>query len=151
MKIKLFFTSMLAIGIFACNQPAQENQEEQNTETETVEEETSPEVFFVNISDGDTVTSPVLVQMGVNGIEVEPAGEEKEGYGHHHIIINGTYLEKGTIVPMNETNIHYGKGQTSDTLELTPGEHTLTLQFADGLHQSYGYKLSNTIKIVVIE
>lgn len=151
MKIKLLFATALAIGMFACNQPAHENNEEQNAEAEVTPEEPSAEVFFENLHDGDTVQSPVAVQMGVKGILVEPAGEKKDGYGHHHIIIDGPYLEEGTIVPMNETNIHYGKGQTSDTLELAAGEHTLTLQFADGLHQSYGYKLSNTIKIVVTE
>lgn len=141
---------MLALGVMACNQPAPETHEEETTEpeTETVEEP-SAEVYFENLNDGDIVKSPLAVQMGVKGMQVEPAGEEKEGFGHHHIIIDGMYLEKGTLVPMNETNIHYGKGQTADTLDLTPGEHTLTLQFADGLHQSYGRALSKTIKITV--
>lgn len=149
MKIKLFFASMLAVAAMACNQPAQENQEETAPETEATPEEASAEIFFVNLKEGDVVKSPVVVEMGAKGIEVEPAGEKRDGYGHHHIIINGPYLEEGTIVPANETNIHYGKGQTSDTLDLEPGEYVLTLQFADGLHQSYGYKLSSTVKITV--
>jgi hypothetical protein len=34
---------------------------------------------------------------------------------------------------------------------LAPGEHTLHLQLADGIHRSYGPKLENTIKLTVAE
>lgn len=152
MKIKSIFAAVLAVGVFACNQPAtEEHQEEQEVkqEAEATPEEPSGEVFFVNLEDGATVTSPVVVQMGVKDMQVEPAGEDKPGFGHHHIIIDGAYLPAGELVPMNETNIHYGKGQTADTLELSAGEHTLTLQFANGLHQSYGEALSKTITVTV--
>ncbi len=54
-------------------------------------------------------------------------------------------------MPTDSTHIHFGKGQTNTDLELNPGMHTLTLQFADGLHQSYGEKMSATIEIEVVE
>lgn len=152
MNIKLLFASVLAVGIFACNQPASEHEgeEEQNTETTAEVEEPKGEVFFENLNDGDTVSSPFVVQMGVKNLTVEAAnGDENPGHGHHHIIINGSSLSKGTIVPKDETHIHYGSGQTTDTLELDPGQYTLTLQFADGVHQSFGEELSNTISITV--
>ena len=41
-------------------------------------------------------------------------------------------------MPADEKNIYFGKGQTNFEITLEPGEHTLTLQFADGFHQSYG-------------
>jgi len=106
-------------------------------------------VFFANLQDGATVSSPLKIEFGVEGIEVEPAGELNEGKGHHHIIIDGSALEQGTVVPADDKNIHYGKGQTETEIELTAGEHTLTLQFADGFHQSYGPQLSATITVVV--
>ena len=43
--------------------------------------------------------------------------------------------------------MHFGKGQTEAALALTPGEHVLSLQFADGIHRSYGSALSASIKI----
>ena len=49
-------------------------------------------VYFVNIKDRDKVQSPVIVQMGVMGMEVEPAGKIDEGKGHHHLIIDGSYI-----------------------------------------------------------
>ena len=87
--------------------------------------------------------------MGVKGMVIEPAGKIVEGKGHHHIIIDGSYIEKGQMVPKDETHLHYGKGQTSDTLKLNPGKHTLTLQFGNGVHESYGKYWSNTVTVDV--
>lgn len=106
-------------------------------------------VFFANLEDGQKVTSPFIVQFGIEGMEVEPAGDLNEGKGHHHVIINGTALDRGTMVPADSLNIHYGKGQTETELDLPKGEHTLTMQFADGYHQSYGEQMSATINVIV--
>jgi len=58
-------------------------------------------------------------------------------------------LPVGTVVPKDSTHLHFGKGQTETTVQLTPGKHKLTLQFADGLHRSYGGKLATTISVNV--
>ncbi|MBP6707250.1 MAG: DUF4399 domain-containing protein, partial [Achromobacter sp.] len=39
--------------------------------------------------------------------------------------------------------------QTETELKLAPGKHTLTMQFADGAHRSYGPDLSSTISVTV--
>lgn len=110
-------------------------------------------VYFENLEDGQTVSLPLTVQMGVVGMEVEPAGEMNKDKGHHHIIIDGSWLKTGETVGASNTVIHYGKGQTEVTLTeeniTTPGEHTITLQFANGLHQSYGEAWSKTITVNV--
>lgn len=107
-------------------------------------------VYFISPKDGETVTSPFKVEMGVMGMQVEPAGKVNEGFGHHHLIIDGSFIEEGVVVPANETHIHYGKGQTTtDDISLEPGKHTLTLQFADGVHTSFGEGMSKTIEITV--
>jgi hypothetical protein len=108
-------------------------------------------IFFANLNDGDAVNSPVYIEFGADGIRVEPAGEVKEGFGHHHIIINGDVIPMGEAVPADDTHIHYGGGQTGDTLDLPAGVHTLTLQFADGLHRSYGEALSSTVQVKILE
>jgi hypothetical protein len=105
--------------------------------------------FFVSPADKAEVTSPLTVEMGVEGMQVQPAGEVKAGTGHHHIIIDGQSIGAGTPVPADDRHIHYGQGQTSTTLELAPGEHTLTLQFANGVHLSYGPQMSSTITVTV--
>jgi len=106
-------------------------------------------VFIISPEDGSTVSSTFFVGMGVNGMEVEPAGELASYKGHHHIIVDGDFESKGTVVPTDSTHLHFGLGQTSTELHLTPGEHTIRLQFADGFHRSYGEKMSAVITVVV--
>ena len=108
-------------------------------------------VMFVAPADGATIKGPVKVQMGVEGLTVKPAGTMEANTGHHHIIVDGKGVEKGTAVPADDTHIHFGKGQTETELTLAPGKHTLTLQFADGAHRSYGPALSTTITVTVTE
>ncbi len=106
-------------------------------------------VHFVSPHDRATVPRTFKVEMGVAGMTVEPAGEIKEGTGHHHLIIDGKPIPAGEAVPANDNHMHFGKGQTETTLTLTPGEHSLTLQFADGNHLSYGPAMSSTITVQV--
>lgn len=113
-------------------------------------------VYFKTPTDGEEVTGQLIdgkvrvkVVMEVEGMTVAPAGEVVEGSGHHHIIIDKTVVKSGDPVPTDEQHIHYGKGQTVSEIALSPGEHTLTLQFANGAHQSYGEAMSQTIKVKV--
>lgn len=106
-------------------------------------------VAFGAPADGATVTSPVALTFKVEGMTVQPAGTLTEGTGHHHVIVDSEGIPAGEAVPADETHIHFGKGQTETSLELTPGPHTLTLQFADGAHRSYGPKMSTKISVVV--
>lgn len=106
-------------------------------------------VYFKNIADGDVVSSPVKIEMGCEGMEVIAAGPIKKGTGHHHILINKGFMEVGEVIPMDATHLHYGKGQTEATLELEPGTYQLTMQFANGVHESFGEQMSSSISITV--
>ena len=110
---------------------------------------TSSKVFFKNLNDGDTVVSPVVVEMGVTSMKIKPAGALEVGTGHHHIIVDGGFINYGEIIPMDETHLHYGKGDSVAQVNLSKGEHTLSLQFANGLHMSYGEQFSKTITVFV--
>jgi hypothetical protein len=156
MKTKNIFLSatIIALAFVACNNQTEENTTETAQDAAVVETpapvEINGDVFFVNVKDSQDIKLPFIVKFGVNEMEVEPAGEKKAGKGHHHMVIDGTFVPEGTIVPMSETSIHYGKGQTQDTIKtLAKGMHTLTLQFADGFHMSYGEKLSKTLTVNV--
>ncbi|MDH5475326.1 MAG: DUF4399 domain-containing protein [Cyclobacteriaceae bacterium] len=143
---------IIPFTFYACNSPQKtEGNKEESISVEEVSTKEEKGVFFVSPSEGGVVQNPVKVVFGVKGMEIEPAGEVKEGKGHHHIIIDGSFIKKGVVVPADSMNIHYGKGQTETELTLSPGEHTLTMQFADGFHQSYGEEWSNTISITVGE
>jgi hypothetical protein len=106
-------------------------------------------VSFVQPADGATVSNPVHVVFGVTGMKVVPAGTMTEGTGHHHLLIDGQPLTKGEVIPANDKSLHFGKGQTETDLTLPPGDHTLTLQFGDGAHRSYGPEMSKTITVHV--
>ncbi len=107
-------------------------------------------IHFVNLRNGETVGSPFEVIMGVKGLKVEAAGAVVPGSGHHHLLIDaGDSIAAGQVIPKDEHHLHFGNGQTKTMVTLPPGMHRLTLQFADGLHRSYGNKLAATIMIKV--
>lgn len=108
-------------------------------------------VFFKNLKNGQTIPPAFKVQFGLQGMKIKPAGEFVAGTGHHHLIIDGSGLPRGQVVPADEKHVHFGQGQTEYELKLAPGEHRLTLQFADGAHLSWGPQLSETITVKVSE
>ena len=107
-------------------------------------------VFFKNLKEGQTVSSPLKVEMGATGISVDSAGTIKPNSGHFHILIDaGDSTATGTVVPKDSTHLHFGNAQKEATLKLTPGKHRLALQFADGIHRSYGSKLAAAVTVNV--
>lgn len=106
-------------------------------------------VAFVEPADGATVSSPFKVKFAVTGMDVKPAGDMTAGSGHHHLMINLEALKVGEAIPFDDTHLHFGKGQTEAEVKLAPGTYVLTMQFANGAHQSYGPGLSNSIKVTV--
>ena len=113
-------------------------------------------VYFINIKDGDTVSSPVVVKFGLVGMGVSPAGLQGDataGTGHHHLLIN-TELTGSAIkeaIPMDDNHRHFGKGQTEATIALPAGTHTLQLVLADWTHVPHAPPvMSERIKIIVM-
>lgn len=100
--------------------------------------EPGTEVFIINLEDGATLSAPVLVQFGLSGMGIAPAGIEQAGTGHHHIFLDREPFdpasEANEIIPADDNHIHYGGGQTQTELDLAPGEHTLQLVFGDYEH-----------------
>jgi hypothetical protein len=91
-------------------------------------------VYFANLKNGDTVTSPVRVQFGLRGMGVAPAGVEKETTGHHHLLVDVASFDVNAPVPADDKHRHFGLGQTEVTIDLKPGTHTLQLLMADHNH-----------------
>lgn len=116
----------------------------------------SARVFFVAPTDGATITGPlengavsIKVQMGAENVAVKPAGALEAGSGHHHVLIDVGAMPAGTVVPKDETHLHFGQGETEAMIRVPAGAHKLTLQLADGIHRSYGEALSSTISVTV--
>jgi len=136
MKLKRTWITLAALAVFPLMQAC-------------TQENSTMGVEFIEPKDGAMVGQAVNVVMAAHGMQVHKAGDLIEGTGHHHIIIDGAFIAKGEVVPKDETHKHFGKGQTGTILHLTPGDHTLTLQLADGHHQSYGKSMSQTITVHV--
>ena len=94
-------------------------------------------VYFINLKDGDTVKSPFLVQFGLSGMGVAPAGvEDIENTGHHHLIINEKIEgdELSQPIPADDKHKHFGGGQTEAMVALPAGTHILQLVLGDWSH-----------------
>ena len=92
-------------------------------------------VYIIAPTDGETVSSPVTVTFGLEGMGVAPAGVEKANTGHHHLLIDlagEPALDRP--LPADANHRHFGGGQTQATVELTPGSHTLQLIMGDHNH-----------------
>ena len=95
-------------------------------------------VFIVAPKNGETVGQDVTVKFGVKGIDLKPATDASPNSGHHHLLIDVAELPPGNVpIPNDATHKHYGKAQTEDTIHLTPGDHTLQLDFADFAHMQF--------------
>jgi hypothetical protein len=107
-------------------------------------------VSFKNLKDGATVSSPVKVEMAAKNIAVDSAGKIRPASGHFHLLIDaGDSTASGVVVPKDSTHLHFGNAQKETTVKLTPGKHRLAIQFADGIHRSYGSKLASAITVDV--
>ena len=91
-------------------------------------------VYLISPLDGETTSSPVLVRFGLGGMGVAPAGVEKGGTGHHHLIIDAEVPPPNLPIPKSDHYRHFGKGQTEVLLKLAPGRHTLQLFLGDHNH-----------------
>lgn len=116
-------------------------------------------VYFVTLSDGDTVTGPVTVMFGLEGMGVAPAGTDKDGTGHHHILINRPPLGQGPDgadeleygLPADDHHVHFGGGQTQVTLDLEPGTHTLQLVLGDKNHVPHDPPVVSEVITITVE
>src|SRR5690606_31221066 len=74
-----------------------------------------------------------------------------DGHGHFHILIDVPPPEAPAPIPFDAQHRHFGGGDTVVTLDLEPGEHTLTLQFAKGDHVPYDPQIAQTIRVIVAD
>ncbi len=108
-------------------------------------------VTITNPANGSMVASPVLVCMGVHGIEVEPAKKGvNQGKGHHHILVD-TAIPEDLSKPIGKdaTHIHMGDGSTCKSLTLSAGTHVVRTLFAKGNHVPYDPPLTDTVVVNV--
>ena len=97
------------------------------------------EVYIISPKNGAKVHGPVTIRFGLKGMGIAPAGIKFDNTGHHHLLIDTDIKDVKLSEPMPTTDkiLHFGKGQTETTLNLSAGKHTLELIFADYTHRSF--------------
>jgi len=122
----------------------------------------SPEgamVYFISPTDGATVSGPVKVVFGLSGMGVAPAGTEKDGTGHHHLLIDRPALGEGEFgaeefelaISADDNHKHFGGGQTETTLDLASGTHTLQLVLGDAGHVPHEPAVTSSVITITVE
>src|SRR5271167_962453 len=93
------------------------------------------EVYIISPKNGAKVASPFVVQFGLKGMGIAPAGVKFDNTGHHHLLIDtDAPTDLNPPLPASDKVVHFGKGQTETTLTLPPGTHTLQLLLGDNSH-----------------
>jgi hypothetical protein len=93
------------------------------------------EAYLISPKDGAKVKSPVLVQFGLKGMGVAPAGVKFDNTGHHHLLVDtDAPADLAAPLPVTDKILHFGKGQTEAQVPLSPGKHTLQLLLGDQNH-----------------
>jgi hypothetical protein len=136
-RIKTLLVGAIAVLLAACGGEPSSDPEAGSSASKTNGPSVSipgASVFIITPTNGETVTSPLNVKFGVSGITIKPAGELAANSGHHHLLIDTDLADESRAVPSDDQHLHFGKGQTETTIELTPGTHTLQLVLGDGSH-----------------
>lgn len=146
------FASLLAITLLcSCGSPEQPQQAAPNADSAEAQapaaepaaeialppRKASPDgarVWFVSPGDGAVLTSPFVVEFGLEGMELLPAGEIGEHTGHHHLLVDTGLPRMDLPIITDDNHMHFGLAQTSVELSLAPGAHTLQLLLGDDLH-----------------
>ena len=154
---RAFAATLFVLSLAACGDNSTPAQHEAHKEgapsADAMVRTPSPsgaKVFIVEPKDGATVKSPVTVKFGVEGMKVVPAGTDEPDSGHHHLLID-TKVDDSTAIPADAQHIHYGKGQTEGTIELSPGKHTLKDVFADKSHVPFDPPVQSDVVTITVE
>jgi hypothetical protein len=91
-------------------------------------------VRFVEPQDGAVVPPAFRVVASATGVIIQPAGYVHPDAGHLNILVDTDFIPAGDVIPVDPNHINLGEGQLETTLQLSPGQHVLRLQMADGAH-----------------
>ena len=112
----------------------------------------NPKVYFINLEDGDRLESPFLIQFGLSGMGIAPAGTDRANTGHHHLLINVNEIDLSKPIPSSSSHIHFGGGQTESLVDLMPGDYSMQLVLGDMTHTPHNPPIiSQRINITVID
>ncbi len=108
-------------------------------------------VYFIAPANGETITGPVTIKFGLKGMGVAPAGVEKAGTGHHHVLVDTKLQDYKAAIPADAKHVHFGGGQTETSLTLAPGQHTLQLLVGDQNHIPHNPPIESEVITITVK
>lgn len=136
--------AMLALGAVACGDDDDDDNgtSDTPTATEAADATEAPDgtpavaasVEITSPLAGDTVSSPVTVEVSASGVEIAPAADAAEGAGHYHAFVDQEPVAVGETIPQDTEGIFHFATASVD-LELEPGEHTVTVVLGNNVHE----------------
>ncbi|MGI9232722.1 MAG: DUF4399 domain-containing protein [Woeseiaceae bacterium] len=168
MPVSRFTAAVLifALSLAACSKQSAEKPIETNSVDEapagtpaapddgTLVRTPSPEgarVFFITPADGDTVSNPIRIEFGIEGMNVVKAGDDRADSGHHHLLIDTELPPLDLPIPASPSHVHFGDGSTSTQITLDPGTHTLCLLLGDHLHIPHDPAIASDAITIMVE
>ena len=123
LKAVVFFLGLALIGLTQAQMPNSSSPDDAR-------------VYFVQPADGQIFDSQdqagIEVIFGLTGMQVSPAGISEPNSGHHHLLINVEQLPDLTNpLPATDQVRHFGKGQTSTRVKLSPGKHLSLIHISE--------------------
>ena len=113
--------------------------------------EGKPEVFFISPSENIVSSTGVIdLEFGIKNFNIAPAGHIACDSGHHHLLINVPLPDLTRPIPSDENHIHYGKGQTSDTINLPKGVHKLRLVLGNFAHIPHDTPIVSDVLVIEV-
>jgi len=165
-RITLLLLALAALTLLAA---ACETEEAEEADPEPDEEEPDDDVedydpadqpddasvSFVTPQDGDTVETPVAIELEAEGFELMSVDNPPAvGEGHLHILAEEDCYPDGEVMPGPSDDLedaneiwHFSDGQAEDEIDLDPGEYELCAQIGDSGHMAYGQ--TDTITVTV--
>ena len=114
-------------------------------------------VFFSEPKNGATVKSPVHIVFASDMFTIAPVppGEIAPeavlaNTGHFHLGVDTDCLAPGSVIPKANPWVHFGKGDNTIDMQLTPGPHKLAVQAGDDRHATMT-GLCEVINVTVTE
>ncbi len=161
MKLRILLLSTLVATMAACGDKQNEDVKAEAPAEKTVELEPvglkrtpsveGTRVFFITPSDGATLSDPVSIEFGIEGMAVVKAGDMQPQSGHHHLLIDTGLPDLDLPIPADANHIHFGDGSTSTELTLDPGQHSLQLLLGDYLHIPHQPPVVSEVITITVE
>lgn len=158
MNTRICILAILLAAMAACTQETEEHVVADAPESATVpaifpRTQSAPgaSVFFIMPADGATLSNPVILEFGIDGMVVVKAGDNRPNSGHHHLLIDTGLPDLGLPVPADDQHVHFGDGSTATEITLSPGQHRLQILLGDYLHIPHDPPVVSEPIIITVE